>query len=106
LSAQFVVHGTVNSIHPQRNDRKTPPATASILEVSSVLGIRDLRSNDSSINSLDGSVSASANVGAIFRQNQESQRRVRATWNSPQDNVTNQNYISGEGTAAFREELS
>jgi Leucine rich repeat N-terminal domain len=98
LSALFVAHGAVNPVHPHRNDRKSTSAAPSLVEGSSVLGIRDLNSmnDDSSINSQDGSVVA--NVGAIFRQNQESRRRVRATWNSLQENASAQDFVAGEGT--------
>ena len=44
--------------------------------------------DDSSLNSLDGTVVA--DVGAIFRHHQESRRRARATWNSLVVNVSQQ----------------
>ena len=96
LSALFIAHGAVNSVHADRNDSKPPPAKASLLEVSSVLGIKDLNSmnDDSSLNSQEGSIAP--NVCAIFRQNQESRRRVRATWNSLQDKVNRRNVIEEE----------
>ena len=81
LSALFVAHGAMKSV---------PPVTPSIPEASTVLGIRDFNSmnDDSSLNSLDGTVVA--DVGAIFRHHQESRRRARATWNSLVVNVSQQ----------------
>jgi hypothetical protein len=56
--------------------------------------------DDSSINSLEGSMVANAKIGAIFRQNQESRRRARTTWNSLQGNVSSSkhDFISEEET--------
>lgn len=98
LSALFVAHGALNKVHPHWEHNKPPPVIPSLLDASSVLGIRDLNSmnDDSSLNSQDGSVVE--NAGSIFRQTQESRRRVRATWNSLQDSLGNRGFISAEGT--------
>ena len=98
LSALFVAHSAVHSIHPDRDNQDMPPVIPSLLDASSVLGIRDLNSmnDDSSLNSPDGSIVGSSR--SIFRQNQESQRRARATWNSLQHSLGKRGIIYEEGT--------